>query len=41
MRERVKQSSRELLMSITARLAEVDHFWEKEQTKAEIEGIYP
>ena len=35
-RERVKQSSRDLLVSITARLAEVDRFWEKEQTKAEL-----
>jgi hypothetical protein len=37
-RERVKQASRELLASIKARLAELDHFWEKEQTKAE--GVY-
>ena len=36
-RERVKQSSRALLAAIKARLAEVDRFWEKEQTKAEIE----
>ena len=36
-REKVKQSSRDLLMAITMRLAEVDRFWEKEQTKAEIE----
>lgn len=36
-RERVKQASRELLQSIKARLAELDHFWEKEQTKADIE----
>ena len=36
-RERVKQASRELLASITARLSELDRFWEKEQTKAEIE----
>ena len=35
-RERVKQSSRELLVAIAARLAELDHFWEKEQTKAEM-----
>ena len=35
-RERVKQSSRDLLVAITARLAELDHFWEKEQTKAEM-----
>src|SRR5689334_12022691 len=36
-RERVKQASRELLASINARLAELDRFWEKEQTKADIE----
>jgi type I restriction enzyme R subunit len=31
-RERVKQASRELLSSIKGRLAELDWFWEKEQT---------
>ena len=36
-RERVKQASRDLLASIRARLKEVDRFWEKEQTKADIE----
>lgn len=36
-REKVKQASRELLSSIKARLAELDHFWEKEQTKADVE----
>jgi len=36
-RERVKQASRDLLASIKARLAELDRFWEKEQTKAEVE----
>ena len=35
-RESVKQSSRELLAAIKARLAELDRFWEKEQTKAEM-----
>ena len=35
-RERVKQSSRELLAAITARLSELDRFWEKEQTKADL-----
>lgn len=35
-RERVKQASRELLAAIKARLAELDRFWEKEQTKADI-----
>ena len=35
-RERVKQSSRDLLAAIKARLAELDRFWEKEQTKAEM-----
>jgi type I restriction enzyme, R subunit len=36
-RERVKQASRELLASIKARLAELDRFREKEQTKADVE----
>lgn len=36
-RERIKQASRQLLESIKARLSELDHFWEKEQTKADIE----
>ena len=36
-RERVKQASRELLAAIKARLAELDRFWEKEQTKADVE----
>jgi type I restriction enzyme, R subunit len=36
-RERVKQASRDLLSSIKARLAELDRFWEKEQTKADVE----
>jgi type I restriction enzyme R subunit len=36
-RERVKQASRELLASIQARLEQLDRFWEKEQTKADIE----
>lgn len=36
-RERVKQASRELLASINAQLAELDRFWEKERTKAEVE----
>ena len=36
-RERVKHASRNLLASIKARLAELDHFWEKEQTKADVE----
>ena len=35
-RERVKQASRDLLASIKARLAQLDRFWEKEQTKAAI-----
>jgi type I restriction enzyme R subunit len=33
----VKQASRELLASIKARLSELDRFWEKEQTKADVE----
>jgi type I restriction enzyme, R subunit len=36
-RERVKQASRELLAAIKARLVELDRFWEKEQTKADVE----
>jgi type I restriction enzyme R subunit len=36
-RERVKQASRTLLQSIKTRLAELDRFWEKEQTKADLE----
>ncbi len=36
-RERVKEASRNLLASIKTRLFELDRFWEKEQTKAEIE----
>lgn len=35
-RERVKQASRDLLASIKSRLAELDRFWEKEQTKADV-----
>ena len=35
-RERVKQSSRDLLTAIKARLSELDRFWEKEQTKADL-----
>ena len=35
-RERVKQASRDLLSSIQARLAELDRFWEKEQTKSDV-----
>src|SRR6056297_1477986 len=36
-RERVKRASRDLLASIKTRLAELDRFWEKEQTKADVE----
>ncbi len=36
-RERVKQASRELLASIKESLAGLDRFWEKEQTKADVE----
>ena len=35
-RERVKQASRDLLATIKARLSDLDRFWEKEQTKAEV-----
>jgi type I restriction enzyme R subunit len=36
-RERVKRASRDLLAAIKAQLAELDRFWEKEQTKADVE----
>ena len=36
-RERVKQASRDLLTTIKARLSDLDRFWEKEQTKAEVQ----
>ena len=36
-RDRVKQSSRDLLAAIKAQLAELDRFWEKEQTKADMQ----
>ena len=36
-REKVKQASRDLLASIKGRLSELDRFWEKEQTKADVE----
>ena len=35
-RERVKQASRDLLTAINERLKDLDRFWEKEQTKADI-----
>jgi type I restriction enzyme R subunit len=38
-RERVKQASRDMLASIKERLAELDRFWEKEQTKGEVEAF--
>ena len=38
-REKVKQSSRDLLAAIKARLAEIDRFWEKEQTKADLKVL--
>ena len=36
-RERVKQASRNLLAHIEERLSNLNRFWEKEQTKAEVE----
>ena len=33
----MKQASRALLAAIKARLAELDRFWENEQTKADVE----
>ena len=38
-RERIKQASRDMLASIKTRLAELDRFWEKEQTKGEVEAF--
>lgn len=38
-RERVKQASRDMLKAIKERLAELDRFWKKEQTKGEIEAF--
>lgn len=38
-REEIKQASRELLESIQTRLSEIDRFWEKEETKAEVEVL--
>jgi hypothetical protein len=37
-RERVKQANRDLLASIKAQLAQLDRFWEKEQTKGDVEA---
>lgn len=36
-RERIKQASRALLASLQIRLAALDRFWEKEQTKADVQ----
>jgi len=36
-RERVKQASQDLLASLQDRLRGLDRFWEKEQTKADVE----
>ncbi len=38
-RERVKQASRDMLASIKSRLADLDRFWEKEQTKGDVEAF--
>jgi type I restriction enzyme R subunit len=38
-RERLKQASRDLLASIKAQLAQLDRFWEKEQTKGDVEAL--
>lgn len=38
-RERVKQASRELFAAVKARLSELNRFWEKEQTKGEVETL--
>ncbi len=36
-RDKIKQASRDLLATIKARLSDLDRFWEKEQTKAEVQ----
>ena len=36
-RERVKQASRDLISSVKTLLSGIDRFWEKEQTKADVE----
>ena len=38
-RERVKQASRDMFALIKAWLAELDRFWEKEQTMGEVEAL--
>ncbi len=38
-RERVKQASREMLNTIRERLANLERFWAKEQTKGEVEAL--
>jgi type I restriction enzyme R subunit len=38
-RERVKKASRDLLAAVKARIAELDRFWEKEQTKGDVETL--
>lgn len=38
-RERLKQASRDLLVALRSRLAELDRFWEKEQTEADVETL--
>lgn len=38
-REHVKRASRELLKAVQARLADIERFWEKEQTKGEVEAL--
>ena len=38
-RERVKQASRDMLATIKERIAELDRFWNKDQTKGEVETL--
>ena len=38
-RERVKQVSKSLLGAVKERIAKLDRFWEKEQTKGEVETL--
>jgi hypothetical protein len=39
LRKRVKRASRELLAASKTRLADLERFWEKEQTKGEVETL--
>jgi type I restriction enzyme R subunit len=38
-REKVKQASKSLLVAVQEQLGKLDRFWEKEQTKADVEVL--